>query len=149
MRTYISILLLFMACATKNNSSNNLTVEFDKIAETYIYKIKYDNEGTKGQLFYEGYSVIDAKKIEKQQFKEFKELLNDSTNYSNDNSKNCPAIPQYGFKIKQDSSEFIFFIGKNPCAKIIILNTQTKNEVTKDLIDTNTIIPFFEDNFAN
>lgn len=145
MKKYYCICFLILSCAPRNTS--------DKAVETSeqtltIAKIKYGDSSITTNMFYDGFEIIQDKQIDQHSFLKLEEILKDSTNYLKNKSKNCPSVPEYGFKLRTSNAVSLIFISKEPCLKITILNNENKNEIIRDLTENNNIIPFLDSLFT-
>lgn len=99
--------------------------------------------------FYNSYSINDTATIEYEDIEKFIDVLNDEANYHQSQSKGCSFVANYGFKVKMDDINYIFFVGNKPCSKLVKLNEKTLEEKIIDIKEVNTIIPFIEARLKN
>jgi hypothetical protein len=112
-----------------------------------LYQVNYGEIKPGDSAFFEGYSVKNTKWLNRDSVKLLNKLFADSSNFITDKSKNCVLAASYGFKVSNDSANYVVFIGDDPCKKVLILN-QTKNtETILDLADSNSITPFIKKAF--
>jgi len=149
MKIIIPLLVLCNVLTCKN--STKMEADFKHTLERKkklsVYEVGYSENKPVDTSFYKGYWVKQKKVITRRSIETLIGLVSDSANYSPDRSKNCVLAANYGVKVTDDSLNYIVFIGKQPCMKILILDERLKSETVFDLTDHNTIIPFFDSLF--
>jgi hypothetical protein len=110
-----------------------------------IYKMEQNQlpKNSSGNL-YERYVILDSAILKEKDFESFKKQALNTSNYLKNLSRNCPSIPTYGFQLTKGSVKYIVTLSSLPCAKLIVVNNNTKEEKVFDLAEKNTMSPYVE-----
>lgn len=132
-------------CQNRNNMKADLAAVLGSKKKLDVYNIQYSPTDSS---FYKGYGMLGKRRLDHTQIEKLLSCLKDSANYLMDRNKGCVLAANYGAKVKNDSNDYVIFIGKDPCLKLMVLDRLTNEEVVSDLSDENTIVPFFDTLFA-
>lgn len=87
------------------------------------------------------YEIQNSINLTAEQIKLFKKYLINQNNYSTENLKRCPFLPEYAITLGDSLSAVISL---NPCSKILFKDEISKQEKMMDLVANNEIEKLIE-----
>jgi hypothetical protein len=137
MRIYTFILILLVMSCKETEQWKKVIATSNKLSVFTISRTPTaPSEQDAQKKYYQDYEIQQTLPLTAAQAKALKEALTKPNNFSKDDLKRCPFLPQYAIGIDDTMTATI---SQQPCARIQFQQQHNKETLVMDLVEGNSI----------